>query len=148
MLYHQLLHPEIQQALAQAGHGALVLIADGNYPASTAKGPAASLVSLNLRPGLLTVSQVLHPLLAGCPFEAAYTMDYARSGPHALTSEPPVWADFRAAFEAAGQGLSLSPIERFTFYETVRSADHALTIQTADQALYANLLLRVGVRQA
>ena len=30
MLTYQLIHPEILQALGQAGHGAQVLISDGN----------------------------------------------------------------------------------------------------------------------
>jgi L-fucose mutarotase len=32
------------------------------------------------------------------------------------------------------------------FLRRVESADHVLTIQTADQALWANVLLSVGVR--
>ena len=37
-------------------------------------------------------------------------------------------------------------IPKWDFYEAVRSPDLVLTIQTADQALWANLLLTVGVR--
>ena len=48
MLKHQLIHPQINAILAAAGHHASVLIADGNYPASTKKGPNAQVVSLNL----------------------------------------------------------------------------------------------------
>jgi len=35
---------------------------------------------------------------------------------------------------------------KWDFYSAVASDDHILTIQTADQALWANLLLGVGVR--
>jgi L-fucose mutarotase/ribose pyranase (RbsD/FucU family) len=35
VLRTRLLHPEILAALAGAGHGSRVLIADGNYPFST-----------------------------------------------------------------------------------------------------------------
>jgi L-fucose mutarotase len=35
MLKHQLIHPKINEVLARAGHHALILIADGNYPVST-----------------------------------------------------------------------------------------------------------------
>ena len=52
MLKTQLLHPDILRACARAGHHAKILIADGNYPASTKKGPNAELVCLNLAPGL------------------------------------------------------------------------------------------------
>ena len=67
MLKHQLLHPEISAVLARAGHHAKVLIADGHYPASTALGPNATLVSLNLSPGVVTVCQVLETLLTAIP---------------------------------------------------------------------------------
>ena len=33
MLKHTLIHPEISEVLARAGHHAKVLLADGNYPA-------------------------------------------------------------------------------------------------------------------
>jgi L-fucose mutarotase len=41
----------------------------------------------------------------------------------------------------------LKPISKWDFYEAVASRDHVLTIQTADRALWANLLLSIGVRK-
>ena len=64
MLKHTLIHPEINAILGRAGHHSKVLIADGNYPAATKKGPNAQLVSLNLSPGCVTVTQVLRALLS------------------------------------------------------------------------------------
>ena len=63
MLKHQLIHPQINAILGRAGHHGTILIADGNYPASSTLGPNAQLVSLNLAPGLVTCSQVLEVLL-------------------------------------------------------------------------------------
>ena len=51
MLKHTLIHPEINAVLGRAGHHGKILIADGNYPSSTKRGPNAVLVSLNLSPG-------------------------------------------------------------------------------------------------
>ena len=60
MLRHKLIHPKINEILGLAGHHARILIADGNYPASSAIGPHAELlVSLNLMPGVVTCTQVL-----------------------------------------------------------------------------------------
>ena len=59
MLRHRLIHPEINAILGRAGHHGTVLIADGNYPASSKRGPQATLVSLNLMPGVVTCNQVL-----------------------------------------------------------------------------------------
>src|ERR671921_1041324 len=74
MLLTDLLHPEILAALAGAGHGGKVLLADGHYPASTAVGRKARIVYLNLRPGLLNVSDVLDVLVRTIPIEAAAVM--------------------------------------------------------------------------
>ena len=63
MLKHTLIHPKINEVLARAGHHSKVLIADGNYPASSTLGPRAELVSLNLSPGVVTCNQVLSALI-------------------------------------------------------------------------------------
>ena len=39
MLKSELIHPKISEVLAKAGHSSKILIADGNYPASSAMGP-------------------------------------------------------------------------------------------------------------
>ena len=40
----------------------------------------------------------------------------------------------------------LEPIEKWEFYKAVNTPDHVLTIQTADQQRFANVLLFLGVR--
>jgi L-fucose mutarotase len=146
MLKHQLIHPKINEILGRAGHHGKVLIADGNYPASTTLGPNAELVSLNLSPGLVNCTQVLEALVTAIPIEAANTMMYEKTGPYALDADPPVWADYRRALKQAGLALELQPIEKWAFYEAVNTPSHVLTIQTADQQRFANLLLTIGVR--
>lgn len=146
MLRHQLIHPKINEVLGRAGHHATVLIADGNYPASSAIGPKAELVSLNLMPGVVNCMQVLQALASAIPIEAANTMMYEKSGPYALSEDPPVWAQYRKVLRDAGLAVQLEPIEKWEFYKAVATPDHVLTIQTADQQRFANLLLTVGVR--
>ena len=146
MLKHQLIHPKINEILGRAGHHAKVLIADGNYPASTTLGPNAELVSLNLAPGIVTCTQVLEVLLSAIPIERANTMMYETTGPYALSEDPPVWEAYRQAIQVAGLKLALEPIDKWQFYEAVNTTDHVLTIQTADQQRFANLLLTIGVR--
>lgn len=146
MLKHQLVHPKITEVLARSGHHAKILIADGNYPASTTLGPNAELVSLNLSPGIVTCTQVLRALLSAIPIEAAHTMMYETTGPYALSEDPPVWQQYRDALRDAQLDVPLEPIEKWAFYEAVNTNDHALTIQTADQQRFANVLLTVGVR--
>jgi L-fucose mutarotase len=146
MLKHHLIHPKINEILGRAGHHARVLIADGNYPASTTLGPNAELISLNLAPGVVNCSQVLTALLTAVPIDAVNTMGIPPDDPYAMQGEPPIWNDYRRILAAAGLKLELQPIDKWKFYEAVVSRDHVLTIQTAEQALWANVLLTVGCR--
>ncbi|MEO8271549.1 MAG: RbsD/FucU family protein [Aureliella sp.] len=148
MLKTELLHPEILRACARAGHHSKILIADGNYPAASKIGPRAELVSLQLTPGIPTVAQVLRALLSVVPIDVFNTMGIDPSDEYASNEDPPVWHDFRQILIEAGCERELKPIQKWDFYSAVQSDDHVLTIQTADQALWANLLLSVGVRQS
>lgn len=147
MLKHHLIHPQINAILARAGHHSKVLIADGNYPAYNTLGPHAELVSLNLSPGLVTCRQVLEALVTAMPIEAAHTMGIPADDPYAADGEPSVWAEYRDVLRAAGVAVELASIPKWDFYDAVASRDHVLTIQTGDQALWANLLLTMGVRK-
>lgn len=146
MLKHTLIHPKILEVIARAGHHGKILIADGNYPASSTLGPNAELVSLNLSPGLVTCTQVLDALVTAIPIEEANTMMYETTGPYALHEDPPVWNEYRSVFKKHNMALDLKPIEKWAFYKAVDTKDHVLTIQTADQQRFANLLLSIGVR--
>src|ERR1039457_5417658 len=74
MLRFPLIHPPLLAALGATGHGARILIADANYSHSTNISPRADLIHLNVRPGLVTVDQVLEPVLASVPVEAVTVM--------------------------------------------------------------------------
>src|SRR4051812_26932806 len=119
MLKHQLLHPKINEVLARAGHHSAILIADGNYPASTKRGPNAELVCLNLSPGIVTVAQVLRAVLSAVPIDHINTMGIPADDPYAQQGEPPVWEEYRAVIREAGLGLRLQPIQKWDFYRTV-----------------------------
>ncbi|MFJ1729896.1 RbsD/FucU domain-containing protein [Streptomyces sp. NPDC088254] len=137
MLLTELLHPGILQALAGAGHGARVLLADGHYPASTAVGERARTVHLNLSPGVLNVTTVLGVLLRALPVESAQVMVPPEGEP-----EPPAVAEYRSLLAP----VAVDDLGRFAFYDAARSPDLALAIVTADTRTYANLLLTIGVR--
>jgi len=145
MLKGQLIHPQILHAVGRAGHGAKILISDGNYPHWVKRGPNAEVVFLNLAPGKLTCTEVLSALLTVVPVEKAEVMDYARTGPNALKEDPAIWNEFRQLLHDAAADLELEKIERFKFYEMAGTPEVALTIATGDQRIYANLLLTIGV---
>lgn len=146
MLKTTLLHPEILRIAARAGHHAKILIADGNYPASTKKGPNAEVICLQLIPGVPTVAQVLEAILSALPIDQLNTIGIPADDPYASFGEPAAWADFRRLAKEAGIAAPVEAISKWDFYKAVESPDHVLTIQTADQALWANVLLTVGCR--
>lgn len=136
MLTFPLLHPEILHALGTAGHGAQVLIADGNYPLITRSNPRAARVYLNLAPGLVTVTDVLKTLVNAIPLEAAYVMVPDSN------ATPLIFRDFRRVLP---QAIELRRLGRFEFYDAASAPDVALAIATGEQRVYANLLLTIGV---
>ena len=105
----------------------------------------AALACLQLTPGVPTVTQVLRALLSGVPVDALNTMGIPPDDPYAKFGEPPAWAEYRALAKEAGVP-PIEPIAKWEFYKAVESADHVLTIQTADQALWANVLVTIGCR--
>jgi L-fucose mutarotase len=135
VLRSRLIHPGIIGALAAAGHGSTVLLADANYPHATAVGPNARNVYLNLRPGQVPVDDILETVLSAVPVESAFVMQPA-DGP-----EPPVFARFRELLTP----VALQPLPRPDFYAAARRPDLALAIASGDQRLYANVLLTIGV---
>lgn len=137
MLKQRLIHPEILEALGACGHGATILIADGNYPATTHIGENAGVVYLNLMPGFPMVDQVLEAVLSAIPVEEAAVMVPVDG------EDPSAFAAFRQILPE----LDLTRYTRFEFYEEVEGADTALVIVTGDQRPYTNLLLTVGIRE-
>jgi len=101
---------------------------------------------MNLMPGLITCSQALRAVLSAVPIENIETMMYETSGPYALSEDPPVWDEYRGILKEMKIPLELKPIEKWEFYKAVATEDHVLTIQTADQQRFANILLSIGVR--
>lgn len=135
MLKFKLLHPELLRVLAGAGHGSRVLLADANYPFATGARPDVPRVYLNLTPGVLRVTDVLDVLVHAIPVEAAAVM-VPDAGP-----EPAIFEDFRSRLPE----LALTKLGRFDFYAEARGPELALLIATAEERLYANLLLTIGV---
>lgn len=139
MLKGPLTHPALIGALAAAGHGSKVLIADGNYPHSTGARDGAVRIHLNLRPGLPTADDVLDVLVQTIPIEAAAVMVPGGG------EKVPAHEGFRLAL---AKGVAWTELGRFEFYEACRTNDVAIVIATGEQRVYANILLTVGVQVA
>jgi L-fucose mutarotase len=139
MLKGNLLHPEILGILGTAGHGSKVLIADGNYPFSTGSLATTPKVYLNLSPGVVNVTQVLESFIGIIEIESAEVM-IPETG-----HTPEIFKEFENILPGV---IALTERKRHEFYQLVKSTDTALIIATAEQRIYANLLLTIGVVKA
>ncbi len=145
MLKTPILHPQILAALGRAGHSSKILIADGNYPHHTKRGPNADVVFLNFAPGQLNATDVLAGIANTVPIELAEVMEPAKTGAYAMKNDPPIFEEFRKILKARNAGLDLTKLERFAFYAAAGTPDVTLTIATGEQRIYANVLLTIGV---
>lgn len=136
MLKSKLIHPEILHALAGSGHFSQVLIADGNYPLLSGTNPATKRVFLNLAPGTVGALEVLEAILSATPVQEATTM----------TPPDDFHPDIHDAYKATlGESVQWTEMERWAFYDKIKSTDTTLAIATGEQRRFANLLLTVGV---
>ncbi len=135
MLLSKCIHPEILAALGKMGHGSRILIGDGCYPFATGCPSTAKKIWLNLMPGMVKVTDVLEALVATIPIEEAYVM-----APPDGTDQP-VYEAFRKRLP---EGVEITKVLQFDFYDKAREDDVALLIATGDQRNYANLMLKMG----
>jgi L-fucose mutarotase len=137
MIYGDILHPELLDVLGRAGHGAQIVIADGNFPFSTMAALHVPRVYLNLAPDKLTVPEVLEAVVKVVPLEGAIAPVPDDK------SEPPIWKDYRRLLP---DGLEIKPVTRFPFYDAVKSPDTAVVIATGETRIYSCIILVLGVR--
>jgi len=136
VLKSRLLHPEILEVLASCGHGSKVLIADSNYPFTTKCGTNARVVFLNLCPGKISATDVLSVIEELIPIEAA-TVIMPES-----QQLPDIVDEFQ---KIIGPEPIIQAVDRYAFYDLVKSDDCGLVIATGEQRTYACLVLTIGV---
>ena len=132
-----LLGPDMLSILRAMGHGDEIAIVDANYPATSMQ---TRLVRLDGH----SATDVLDAVLTVLPLDdfvenAAFGM--------AVVGEPdrrePVMDAFDAVIGRHEPGMKLALIERFAFYERVRSG--FAVVQTGESRLYGNVILKKGV---
>lgn len=136
MLKTKLLHPEILQALGRSGHFSQVLIADGNYPFASRRGPNAAMVFLNLTAGIPKTTDVLDVLVDSIPVQGATLMQIPNG------ERAPIHDEY---VRMLPQDIEVSRLERYAFYDAVCSPLTSLIIATGETRRFANLLLTIGV---
>lgn len=136
MLKTKLLHPEILMALGSNGHGAKILIADGNFPVTTCTSASAKKVFLNLAPGMLNVIDVLKVIEQFIPIEKAYLMETPDDTPQAIHQE------FKQIIK---EDISFEGMKKPAFYDLAKSSDVCLAVATGETRRFANIIIQIGV---
>ncbi len=137
---HPLLGPDLLHALRSMGHGDEIVIADGNFPAST-QGPKV------VRADGLGGEALLEAILTHMPLDtyapaAAFRMAVVED-PDRL---PAICRSYQSIVDRLAGPFVVAPLERFAFYE--RAAKAAYIVASGERAAYANILLKKGVVQA
>ncbi len=138
MLNYEIIHPELLQGLAECGHGARILIADGNYPVTTKSHTGARIVYMNFVSGIIGGIDIVRALAGAIPLESAMYMHPEDR------SMPEIVKEYAGLLPA---GLPMQGMGRFEFYDAASGDDVALVIASGETKTYANILLTVGVRQ-
>ena len=136
MLKTTIIHPELIAALAEAGHGAQILIADSNYPVTVQAPLAARKVFLNFTPGMISGCDIIKAIAETIPVEAAAYMTPPDG------AMPEIVQEYRKLIDAS---TPFNKLGRFEFYDAARSPMTCLVVASGEQRVYANLLLTVGV---
>lgn len=76
MIKSELIHPELLCSLAKCGHKTQVLIADSNYSVITNAPRQATVIYLNLTPGVIPATLILEKILTSINVEKAVLMAY------------------------------------------------------------------------
>jgi L-fucose mutarotase len=129
---------ELMHVLMAMGHGDEIVLADGNFPATSC---AQRLVVMSGH----GVPAVLEAILQFLPLDD-FVEDHAvvMSPVPGDPTVPVIWDEFRRLLAAAeGREVALTEIERMAFYERSRGAFAILS--TGEPALYANVILKKGV---
>jgi L-fucose mutarotase len=133
-----ILAPELMRTLMEMGHGDEIVLADGNFPAT-------SVAQRLIRCDGHGVPELLEAILKFLP------LDIYVDRPVALMAvvpgdpvKPTIWEDYRKIVKASGEKFSeFEFVERFAFYERARKA--YAVVATSEKALYANVILKKGV---
>lgn len=129
-----ILSPDAVKLMMEMGHGDRLLIADGNYPATTNNSRVIRADGHKLT-DLLDAVLSLFPLdrVVDTPVTLMATGD---------NTQPPVWKQFETIVASHEEGVEFTQLERFTFYEAGSTC--AGIIQSGDRALFGNIMLQKG----
>jgi len=132
-----ILSPGLLHALQAMGHGDEIAIVDGNYPGASA-GPLLIRADGHSATDLLEAVLSLMPLDDFVP-DPAIVMQVVGDA----AQRPPVVEEYARIIARHESKVALASLERFAFYRRA-NAGYAI-VQTGEQRLYGNIILKKGV---
>lgn len=131
-----LISPELLKTLAEMGHGDEIIFADAHFPAHSL-GPKV------IRADGLQVSQLLAAIIPLFELDS-YAPPLVMMAPvEGDTLDSSVETRYKAALSTEGEGIDITRIDRFAFYERAQKA--FAIVLTGETAKYGNILLKKGV---
>ncbi|MBU4684362.1 RbsD/FucU family protein [Cedecea davisae] len=135
MIKAAIIHPQLISCLAQCGHKTQILLADANYSFVTHSPPTATIIYLNLAPGMISSPVILEHLLRMITVERAVMMAWPETFDNSIVNE------FRQRLPA---DCPLEYLEREEFYINAKADRTLLVIGSGEMRRFANLLLTVA----
>lgn len=134
----QILSPDLLHALRAMGHGDDIVIADANFPATSSGARCLRLDGISATDTLTAILQLM-PLDTYVPDPALVMQVVGDPG-----AVPAVVAEFQTIIDrVADSPAKIGGLERFAFYERAKKA--YVVVQTGEQRLYGNIILKKGV---
>ncbi|HUX37147.1 MAG TPA: RbsD/FucU domain-containing protein [Rectinemataceae bacterium] len=138
------LSPDLLAVLMAMGHGDEILLADGNFPASS-RGPRV------IRADGHGVATMLEAILSLLPLDSSVESPVVlmevpegeRKRALGSLTEPPIWARYREILDASGEPGAITREAKAAFLE--RASRVFAIVATGEASLYANIILRKGV---
>ena len=133
-----LLSPELLYALRAMGHGDEIAIVDANFPAESTAERCIRLDGVSATDLLEAIAKVL-PLdtFVDSPAHSMAVVGDSSAAPEIVT-------EFQKILDThADMQTTITPIERFEFYDRARQA--FAIVQTGEGRLYGNIILTKGV---
>lgn len=133
-----LLGPDLLHILRAMGHGDEIAIVDANYPAETDARRLVRVAGAN-------ATDVLRAILSVMPLDTfVETPAACMEVVGAPERVEPIMDEFQHLIdEMAEEDAILGRIERFAFYDRVKTA--FAVVSTAERRLYGNIILKKGV---
>ncbi|MEP7239677.1 MAG: RbsD/FucU domain-containing protein [Devosia sp.] len=132
-----ILSPDLLHALQAMGHGDEITIVDGNYPGESA-GPRLIRADGHSGTAILEAILTLMPLDDFVPDPVVVMQVVGDAG-----ARPPVVDAYEKIVTRFEPAVKLTSLERFAFYKRA-NAGYAM-VQTGEQRLYGNIILKKGV---